>query len=636
MPKFATDPPVSEKQRRAMFAAAKGRSTLGIPKSVGKEFVGKDAKGAGAGTVHMTPHGQILFLKRAGDGDHKGEWCLPGGGVEGDEAFDQTAKRENHEEIGEHPAHGELELLDRNVSDEGVDFVTFLNRVSAPFVPRLNGEHSDFRWKSAAEAPTPLHPGVKRTLQKRMGMDAVILAFDRSSLRTYDHDGRLRVAISNISKATVNPYLGHEIPGWQMLGLNPTRIYKLLRDPEELRKAVPTFNNIPLLSKHVPMTAADHKPELVVGSTGTDAVFEFPYLKNSLVVWTEPAIDGIEDEDKTELSCAYRYRADMTPGTFEGQAYDGVMRDLKGNHVALVKKGRAGSDVIVGDSAIPSLKEAFAMTNKNPLSRKASVLKGALMHFLSPILAADAAIDLNPVLAGITQANFKTTRAGVLERLNTALKGKIAQDANLDQVTQLLDALEDCEEIEGADTNPETGEPAKPAGGEGEAEKFLKGKLSAEDFSAYDGMRKGGRALDETPEQKTEREKKEADEKAAKDAAMKDMVSKPAMDAAIADATVKTKTEVIAAQRAIREAEKTVRPWVGELAIACDSADAVYEHALKALNVDIKGVHPSAYPAVLKAQPKPGDSKKQTMAMDAASAKSFADRFPSAGRIGTA
>lgn len=38
---LATDPPVSERQRAAMFAAASGRSTLGIPKRVGEEFVGK-------------------------------------------------------------------------------------------------------------------------------------------------------------------------------------------------------------------------------------------------------------------------------------------------------------------------------------------------------------------------------------------------------------------------------------------------------------------------------------------------------------------------------------------------------------------------------------------------------------------
>jgi len=38
-------PPVSEKQRRAMFAAKEGRSTLGIPQSVGREFVAADKGG---------------------------------------------------------------------------------------------------------------------------------------------------------------------------------------------------------------------------------------------------------------------------------------------------------------------------------------------------------------------------------------------------------------------------------------------------------------------------------------------------------------------------------------------------------------------------------------------------------------
>jgi len=35
----AVDPPVSQAQRRAMYAAAEGHSNLGIPKSVGKDFV---------------------------------------------------------------------------------------------------------------------------------------------------------------------------------------------------------------------------------------------------------------------------------------------------------------------------------------------------------------------------------------------------------------------------------------------------------------------------------------------------------------------------------------------------------------------------------------------------------------------
>jgi hypothetical protein len=39
-------PSVSESQRRAMHAAAAGKSTLGIPKKVGKEFVKADKGGS--------------------------------------------------------------------------------------------------------------------------------------------------------------------------------------------------------------------------------------------------------------------------------------------------------------------------------------------------------------------------------------------------------------------------------------------------------------------------------------------------------------------------------------------------------------------------------------------------------------
>jgi len=38
-------PPVSQAQRRAMGAAASGKSTLGIPKKVAKEFIAADPGG---------------------------------------------------------------------------------------------------------------------------------------------------------------------------------------------------------------------------------------------------------------------------------------------------------------------------------------------------------------------------------------------------------------------------------------------------------------------------------------------------------------------------------------------------------------------------------------------------------------
>lgn len=202
------------------------------------------------------------------------------------------------------------------------------------------------------------------------------LAFDRATVRSFDKDGRLHIEVTPISKANVCPYYGREIPNSRSLGLQPDKVYYLLRDPKELAKAASTFNNIPLLNEHIPVTAADPQKMAVVGSTGTDAEFDGTYLKNSLVVWDADSIAGIETDEKKELSSAYRYVADMTPGVHEGQQYDGVMRDIVGNHVALVIEGRAGSDVVVGDSIPTGMKSMSELTKK-------------LMAIITPMLASD-------------------------------------------------------------------------------------------------------------------------------------------------------------------------------------------------------------------------------------------------------
>ena len=175
------------------------------------------------------------------------------------------------------------------------------------------------------------------------------LIFD-ASLREIDQNGHMHVLVANISAARVNPYYGKEIPGWKELGLDAGKIYNMLRDPQELKKAASTFNGSPLLDTHVPVSAWDHPFGKVVGATGTDAVFDGTYLKNSLVIWPAEAIENIESGEQKEISCSYSYTPDMSPGVFDGVAYDGIMRDIKANHVALVEKGRAGADVFVSDS----------------------------------------------------------------------------------------------------------------------------------------------------------------------------------------------------------------------------------------------------------------------------------------------
>jgi len=434
-----------------------------------------------------------------------------------------------------------------------------------------------------------------------------VLAFDRGSVRTIDQDGRMHVALTCISKANVCGYMGSEIPDAEKFGLDPNKVYQLYRDPEELAKAAESFNNIPLLSQHVPVSVDDHQPDLVVGATGSDAVFKAPYLMNSLVIWEAAAIKGIESDTQRELSCAYRYEPDMTPGEINGIRFDGVMRNILGNHIALVEIGRAGPDVIVGDSQL--VMELDTMSNK-ALSRKAILAKGALLACLLPKMASDAQINIDPLLVGVNNENWKEKKAGIFAGLAPLTKGKLAKDAELGDVIELLDSLDGThlpdKDLAG-DEDDQVDEKEKTVDSDG---------LSDEEETQYQALLKRRKpkpegAADEPPE-------------------FAGKPKKPGMDEAIKAAAKTAEDAAVARMRAISEAEKVVRPYVGEL-VAQDSAEAVYKLALDTLGVNVEGVHPSAFRAILEAQKKPGDVAY--VVQDSASIKSFNDRFPEVTRI---
>ncbi|WP_304675233.1 DUF2213 domain-containing protein [Neisseria polysaccharea] len=386
------------------------------------------------------------------------------------------------------------------------------------------------------------------------------IAQDRS-LRSYDQDGRLHVESSNISKATVNPYYGSEIPNYRQLGLEPKKVYYLLRDPEELEKAAPTFNNLPLLSKHIPVSADEPQKEVIAGTTGSDTVFEDGYLKCSLAVWDAEAIAGIESGEQVELSSAYHYTADMAAGEFEGRHYDGVMRDIVGNHVALVDVGRAGRDVVVSDA--------------DPFNKKENTMK---------------------------------LKAGAKARIQAAVQPLLAQDAELspDELLQVIGSL--TNEVQ---TAQDDGKELSPENVE---------NVGTDEDDSEDGENNTAPAEDEEPEKTAEDEEPEAPEGGAPKPAQDAAISKMAMDAAIQKAVAAERKRA----QALAAAQREVAHIVGD--VAMDNAADVYKFALEQSGIDVTGVHPSAYRAMVGMLGKP----KQPMAQDAAKT---AQQFPGLSRI---
>lgn len=443
------------------------------------------------------------------------------------------------------------------------------------------------------------------------------LAFDRASVRTVDAYGRMHVEITNISKAAVNPYRGSEIPDWEGLGLDPNRIYFLLRDPEELARAAPTFNNIQLLYIHTPVSANEPQKEVVVGSTGTDAAFEAPYLKNSLAVWDAVAIAGIDSREQHELSSAYGYRADMTPGVYQGVPYDGVMRDIRGNHVALVEVGRAGPDVVVGDSNTLKPSE----NPKMKYSKTAIAVAAGLRVYLRPKLAQDAALgDLGPLVKGLNAKNFASERARLVRAVEGRFKGKLAQDADLSDLVEVIDAFSDPADPVVAGDEDDTAPPvAQDDELMGKLRELVSAKLGAEEAERImQAIGEPSGAEDDPP---------------AFEGKPDSPVSKPAMDAALAKATKDGENAAVARLTAIRTAEQECRPIIGDV-VAMDSAEAVYKMALDAKGIDLTDTPPSAYRALVKMlNTQDQTPKTPRVAMDSAAHKGFADRYPNASKI---
>jgi len=156
----------------------------------------------------------------------------------------------------------------------------------------------------------------------------------------------------------------------------------------------------------------------------------------------------------------------------------------------------------------------------------------------------------------------------------------------------------------------------------GKVMEFLKGKLSEDDMKACEALMKPEGAQDEPPA--TPGTPKKPDD---------DVVSKPAMDRAIKAAVDQAEARTVARMNGIADAKVAVRPHVGEITAAMDSAAAVYRLALDAAKVDHEGIDDAAVLGkMVKMLPLPGAAPKPRIAQDAGS-KDFATRYPEAGRL---
>lgn len=215
--------------------------------------------------------------------------------------------------------------------------------------------------------------------------------------RQTDLNGFITIKGNPISKEGVFEYSGAQIGH-----SDAARIFRVYRPAEELADpdCIESFKLLPFINEHTMLGSEEYgftPPERkgVEGMIGEDVYFDAPYLRGTLRIVSESLKNALAS-GKVELSPGYRCVYEMTPGVFNGERYDAIQRQIRGNHLALVEEGRTGPDVAVldkmtftVDSAI--LKEAVDMAEEVKDQEGGGLARiKALIEELKPLMAEQA------------------------------------------------------------------------------------------------------------------------------------------------------------------------------------------------------------------------------------------------------
>lgn len=187
-----------------------------------------------------------------------------------------------------------------------------------------------------------------------------VFVADLQSGRRFTPEGFL-VAPARIARTGLQTYRARELG---LPNIDGEKVVTLFRPPEEVfdPEAMASFDGQPTTDNHPPDgVSSDNWRQLATGDV-RDIAADGSFLTGTVIFRDKAAIAKIV-AGKTQLSCGYRFNADMTPGrTPDGEAYDGVQRRIRGNHVATVDVGRAGPQVRIADAALsttPGGRELF-------------------------------------------------------------------------------------------------------------------------------------------------------------------------------------------------------------------------------------------------------------------------------------
>jgi len=166
-----------------------------------------------------------------------------------------------------------------------------------------------------------------------------------------DDNGWLRIEGVELTRETVNKYLGKELDPDGVQGLEPEKVYNVYRSPEALDGAIDEFTTIDVSNEH-----DMDEPDKHIVSKGSVASAEIKLdngqkvVQGDVVIKDKPNIEAVAKKVLNAFSVGYKSILDFVAGTTPwGEPYDVKIVKIIPNHLKLTNNPRVKTATITDE-----------------------------------------------------------------------------------------------------------------------------------------------------------------------------------------------------------------------------------------------------------------------------------------------
>ena len=170
-------------------------------------------------------------------------------------------------------------------------------------------------------------------------------------------DGYL-VAEPRVARTGVQRYLAKELG---LTDVDPTTMVRIMRPDGEVfdRESLTSYAHRPVTMGHPESVSADNWKDVAVGHTGGEILKDGEFVRVPLVLMDADAVESVQSGDINELSLGYTMLLDYGDS---GEGFDATARNIRANHLAVVRKARGGRNLRIGDEGEPMPQEMEVIT----------------------------------------------------------------------------------------------------------------------------------------------------------------------------------------------------------------------------------------------------------------------------------